>query len=195
VSEPTIDRLEGDLVTLVRVQDFELLFERFQNPKLYRLTGIKKAPTRKDFEDDVLNDQTLIVWDVVPEGESESIGYAFYVAYDGPPYFQYFPFSGVIDLDIGQDAALLMVHAFFKFTKHPRLHTFIPQPVSDEIDARLIEAGFDRIDEHPTVNLSKEGAYVMERFTYEAYYADEEEEEEKELDFDEPVTGYDEEEE
>ena len=180
------NRLEGDLVTLVRVDDFELLFQRFQNPKLYRLTGIKKPPLRSDFEEDVLVDQTLIVWDVIPEGESESIGYAFYVAYDGPPYFQYFPFGGVIDLDIGQDAALLMVHAFFKYTKQPRLHTFIPQPVPDEIDARLIEGGFDRIEEHPTVDLTIEGAYVIERYTYDAYYGSDEDDDEKELDFDEP---------
>lgn len=179
------DRLEGDLVTLERADDFELLFKRFQDPAIYKLTGIKKPPTRVDFEEDVVTDQTLIVWDIIPEGESESIGYAIYVAYDGPPYFAFHMFHGKIDLDIAQDASLLMVHAFFKFTEEARLHTFVPQPVDDEIDARLIEAGFDRIEEHPTVDLTKEGAYVMERYTYEAYYDDEEEDEGHELDFDE----------
>lgn len=183
------NRLEGDLVTLERVDDFELLFKRFQDPNLYRITGIKKPPTRVDFEEDVLTDQSLIVWDIIPEGENASIGYALYVAYDGPPYFQIFPFNGILDLDIAQDAALLMVHAFFKYTKLKALHTFLPQPVSDDIDARLVEAGFDRIEEHPTVDLTQEGAYVMERHTYDAYYGDEEGDKEAELDFDEDQRG------
>ncbi len=180
------DRLEGDLVTLERVDDFERLFKDFQAPELYQLTGIKKPPTRVDFIEDVQTDQSLIVWDIVPEGENNAIGYALYVAYDGPPYFAFYTADGKIDLDIAQDAALLMVHAFFKFTDERSLHTFVPQPVDDEIDARLVEAGFDRIEEHPTIDLTKEGAYVMERHTYESYYGDENEDDEEaeELNFD-----------
>ena len=179
------DRLEGDLVSLERVDDFEELFKRFQEPVLYEMTGLKRPPKRKDFEEDVVEDETLVVWNIIPDGENKSIGYAMYVAYDGPPYFQFHIFNGPLDIDIAADATVLIVHAFFKTTRQPRLHTFVPQPVDEEVHARLIEGGFDLIDEHPTVDVTKEGIYVMERHTYEAYYGDEDDESEQELDFDE----------
>ncbi|MBC7793072.1 MAG: hypothetical protein H7Z43_05150 [Clostridia bacterium] len=177
------DRMEGDLVSLERHDEFEELFAAFQKPELYRMTGIKKPPTRREFKEDVVDDETLVVWNIIPDGETKPIGYALFVSYDGPPYFQFYWFNGKMDLDIAADATLLMVHAFFKQTKHKRLHTFVPQPVDEEVHARLIEGGFDYVDEHPTVDVTQEGIYVMERYTYEAYHGGEEDEEERELDF------------
>lgn len=179
------DTLEGDLVTLERVDDFEELFKAFQKPELYEMTGLKRPPSRKDFKEDVVDDETLVVWNMIPDGEQKSIGYAMFVSYDGPPYFQIAQFDGNLDLDIAADTSLLMVHAFFKNTKQPRLFTFVPQPVDEDAHARLIEGGFDLIEEHPTVDVTKEGIYCIERHTYEAYYGDEDDESEQELDFDE----------
>lgn len=181
------DRMEGDLVALERVGEdqFDELFQRFQDPLIYALTGLRKPPNRKDFEEDVITDQSLIVWDMLPEGSRKSIGYAMFVTYDGPPYLAFYFEDGKFDIDMAGDAMLMMVHAFFKHLEEPQLFTYVMQPVPDEVHARLTEAGFDLIEDHPTVDPKKEATYVIERHTYQAYYGEEEAEEEEELNFDE----------
>jgi hypothetical protein len=181
------DRMEGDLITLERVgeADIDTLFQRFQEPNIYMLTGLKKPPTRANFEEDVITDQTLIVWEMIPEGTRKSVGYSMFVTYDGPPYVAFFFEDGKLDIEIAGDAMQLLVHAFFKYQEEPQLFTFVLQPVPEEVHARLTEAGFDLMEDHPTVDPKKEATYVIERHTYNAYYGEEEDEEEEELNFDE----------
>jgi hypothetical protein len=179
------NKLEGEFATLKRVKEpgFDAVFERFQDDRYYGTCGLKKPPTRRDLLNDMFDDETLVVWELFPEGGDTAVGYLFYVAFDGPPYIEVVFFDGALDLTLARDAMALAVQAFFTHTEEAQLHTFVPQPVSEEVHELLTEGGFDLVEEHPTVDLKKEAAYVMERHTYEAYYGEQEEEETEELDF------------
>lgn len=178
------NKLEGELVTLKRIQraGWPAILERFQTPELYDMAGLKKAPEQAALFED-LDEDELLVFDIVPHEGGISVGYAVFVHYDGPPYvFTYF-FSGELDIDFASDAILQMVLAFFQYTEEPRLYTFLPKPVPDDIHDRLLEGGFDHVEDYPVIDNDEETCYCLERFTYEAYYQDEADDEVEELEF------------
>lgn len=180
------DKLEGELVTLSRVREggFDALFERMQEPRYHHLAGLEHPPTRDDLYGDLFDDdEAFLVWEMVPEGADEAAGYAFVAAFDGTPRVQVIFFSGKMDLNVGADAMLTLIHAVFEHTEEPRVFAYVPQPVDEDTHERLVEGGFDQLDEHPVANLRETAVYVLERYTYEAYYGDEEDEEAEELDF------------
>ena len=63
------------------------------------------------------------------------------------------------------------------------LSPFVPQPVPDDVNDKLLESGFDFIEDYPVINNDEEACYCLERYTYEAYYQDEEDDEVSEHEF------------
>lgn len=178
------DRLKGELVRLERLKRkrWPEILERFQAPELYDSAGLKKPPEQQPLYED-LDEDELIVFDVTPHDEGEAVAYAVFVNYDGPPYIFVYFFNGQLDVDFAGDAMLQMVLAFFQNTEESRLYTFLPRPVSEDVHDKLLESGFDYIEDYPAIDNDEEACYCLERFTYEAYYQDEEEDEVAELDF------------
>ncbi|MEL6547229.1 MAG: hypothetical protein AAFQ82_21575 [Myxococcota bacterium] len=178
------DKLEGELVRLERLKRarWEEVHAHFQTEELYDSAGLKKPPEKNLLFED-LDEEELIVFDVIPHDDSKAVGYGVFVNYDGPPYIFVYFFNGTLDVDFAGDAMLQMVLAFFQNSDEPRLYTFVPQPVPEDIHDRLLEAGFDFIDDYPSINTEEEACYRLERFTYEAYYQDEEDDEVSELEF------------
>lgn len=172
-------------MTLVRLGEdrFAELQQAFTNVDLLGAAGFRKPPADKSLRSDLFDDETIVVWEMVDEHE-KAVGYAVYIACNGPPFvFLHFA-SGKVDLDVAQDAMLSLVHAFFAYTKEQALYTFLPKPIDEEANRLLIEGGFDLVEDYP-VDPEHEAAYVIERHTYKAYYAEDDEDAEEELNFDE----------
>ncbi|MEM6733447.1 MAG: hypothetical protein AAF658_17950 [Myxococcota bacterium] len=178
------NKLEGELVRLDRVKrnEWAEVLERFQTEALYDSAGLKKPPEQAPFFED-LDEDELIVFHITPHEGSEPVAYGVFVNYDGPPYIFVYFFNAQPDVEFAGDAMLQMVLAFFQNTEEPRLYTFLPRPVDEDIHDKLLESGFDHIEDYPVINNDEEACYCLERFTYEAYYQDEEEDDVAELDF------------
>lgn len=177
-------KLSGDLASLKRVSrtDWDEVHQKFQEESLYDSAGLRSPPKKEPLFED-LDEDELIVFKLTSESTTGLRGYGVFVNYDGPPYIFVHFFDGEVDVELAADAMLLMVHAFFKHSEEPRLYTFLPKPVNDDIHDRLLEGGFDFIEDYPVIDNDVEAAYCIERFTYEAYYEDEEDDEVEELDF------------
>ena len=173
--------LEGESILLERVGPDEIdeLYEHFQNPRLYLEAGLHKAPKKSVMLDD-LEERELGIWRIRPEGEEESPGYVGIIGYSGPPFvFVYFFDPSNKDLDLAQEAMALVVRAFFENIKEQdQLWAYQEKPVDEEVHSRMIEGGFDHVeDDVPGIDGSKIACYVMERHTYQAYYGDGDDEE------------------
>lgn len=178
------DKVEGELVALQRVKrkEWDEVHEHFQDPDLHLAAGLKGPPEKPPLFED-LDEDELFVYHVTTHDEGERVAYAILVHYDGPPYILVHFFSKQVDVDIAGDAMLLMVMGFFQNTEEPQLYTFVPRPVPEAIHDKLLEGGFDPIDDYPVIDNTEEACYCLERFTYEAYYQDEEDDEVEELEF------------
>jgi len=173
-----IQELQGDLVALRYASPDAEMVEMFRRPRLLAMTGLQKAPNLKKLTDLIEEDDELVVWTVVPEGQNQAIGYACYVAFDGPPYVAVYTFSEEEEVEIAHDCIVQLAHLFFGSTKEEGLHFFRDRPVPEEIHDRLIEGGFDFVEDCPTIDNDVESCYVLERHTYEAYYGEQDEEDE-----------------
>ncbi|MFC1611452.1 hypothetical protein ACFL6C_10865 [Myxococcota bacterium] len=174
------ETLEGALVTLkpVGISGLGRLCKDFQNEDLHTDAGLYNPPTEQSLREDLV-DEELFICDMIPEESDKSVGYAAVIAYSGPPFvLVYFFAKDRMDLDLAQEAVLLLTHAFFQNTSEEQLWTYQVKPIDDEIHDRLIEGGFDFWDQDvPGIEHDKVACYLMERHTYDAYYGDESEEE------------------
>jgi hypothetical protein len=167
-----IETIEGALATLKRVPLSKQLHEKFSEPALFRHIGLRKAPEFDVFKG-FLEDHELIVWNVIPEGKQQPWGYALYVTFNGPPFVALHPFNlANVDLELARDVLLQLVHYFFQNTDEEALFYYEPKPVKTEVNDLLVEGGFDLFDDNPTVD-PDEVCYVLERYTYDAYYGEE----------------------
>lgn len=171
--------LEGALVTLKRlgVDDIDVLFEQFQTERLHQEAGLYNPPKKQSLID-VLEEDDLAIWQMIPEESTEPVGYAGIVTYSGPIYlFMYHFDESNVDLDLAQDAMTILTTEFFRQTKEEQLWTYQLKPVPDEILDRLLEGGFDHWDDQvPAIDYDKVACFIMERHTFDAYYGDEAEE-------------------
>ncbi|MEE8409243.1 MAG: hypothetical protein V3T05_06545 [Myxococcota bacterium] len=139
---------------------------------MFRAAGFHDAPKEQTLKE-IMLDEYLFVWRVIPEGGEEPIAYAGIVAFSGPPFIFCEFIDGELLLDMVQDVILLLVHAFFKNSDEQEVWAYVPQPVPEEIHECLVEGGFDRFtDDLPGIDLEKDAAYVMERHTYDAYWGE-----------------------
>jgi hypothetical protein len=177
VADP--DKLAGALLSLVPVGvgEVDRLARDFQVESLYSDAGLHKPPTAQSLRED-LEDRELFICDMVPEERDESVGYAGIVGYSGPPYvFVHYREGYPLDLDMAQEAFLLLAHAFFQHTNEERLWTYYSKPVPDAIHDALIEGGFDAWETTvPGIDNANTACYILERNTYDAYYGDEDQE-------------------
>ncbi|MEO1482045.1 MAG: hypothetical protein AAFU77_08050 [Myxococcota bacterium] len=180
----TTDSLRGSLVVLERAErgDWDTIHEHFQDPALYEETGLQRAPEKAALFED-LDEEDLVVFHMRDQEDSKLLAYAMFVLYDGAPYFVIHHFEPNYELDLARDAITQLIYAFFRNSDEPRLYFFTPRPVSDDIHDTLLEGGFDPIDDYPVIDNTKEACYCLERFTYEAYYEDDEDDAEQELEF------------
>ncbi len=100
------------------------------------------------------------------------VGYALYVAFNGPPFVNVYRFDEKIDIELSRDCVLQMVHYFFRKTQEEGLYFYQPKPVNEEIHELLVEGGFDPFEDNPTLD-PDETCYVLWRHTYVAYYGEE----------------------
>jgi hypothetical protein len=173
--------IEGALATLKRVElsEIDTLHQQFQDSGLYLDAGFYDPPGQETLENFLEGDE-LQLWHLTSEEGAESVGYMGIVTFSGPTYvFVHFFDVKRVDLDLAQDAMLLIVKDFFKTTDEQELWTYVDKPISDEIHDRLIEGGFDFLDcDIPGIDRAKVGSYIMERHTFDAYYGEEAEDEE-----------------
>lgn len=170
------ETLEGALATLKRLDEKRIneLHQRFQEPRLYMMAGLRNPPQLKDLRSDLI-EEDLWVWDVFPEGKDKPIGYAGIVGYSGPPYVFVFFFDGKVDREMARDVVIQLAHGFFRETEEDALWFYHARPVDPQVQEMLIEGGFDPYEDEvlPGVDLTKEAAFRMERHTYVAYYGEE----------------------
>jgi hypothetical protein len=180
VADP--DKLAGALLSLVPVgvDEVDRLARDFQVEGLHSDAGLHKPPTAQSLRED-LEDRELFICDMIPEESDDSVGYAGIVGYSGPPYlFVHYREGLSPDLDMAQEAFLLLAQAFFQHTNEERLWTYQPKPVPDAIHDALIEGGFDAWETTvPGIDNANTACYILERHTYDAYYNDEADEDEE----------------
>ncbi len=170
------ETLEGESVVLERVSpdDVDELLGHLQDRRFYLEAGLHRPPKREVLLDD-LTEGELGVWRLIPSGEDKAIGYAGIIGYSGPPYaFVYYFDANMRDLDLAQEAMALVVKAFFEhISDQDQLWAYQDKPVDDEVHSRLVEGGFDLVeDEVPGIDGRQVACYLMERHTYAAYYGD-----------------------
>lgn len=179
-----VEHLEGESVTLelVGVDRIQELFDYFQHERVYTDAGLTKPPKLGSLQEDV-ECGDLGVWEIVPEGDSEPVGLIGLVGYAGPPFlFITYLNPKQPDLDLAQEAMVLVVRVFFDNLKPDELWTYQLKPVDEEIHSRLVEGGFDAWEENvPGIDTDRLAAYIMERHTYDAYYGEQVDDEEKEV--------------
>ncbi|MEZ4270289.1 MAG: hypothetical protein R3C68_02265 [Myxococcota bacterium] len=174
-----IDVIEGSLASLRRVDVSSELVRRFADPELQSVCGIYQVPGLAALQELMDEDESLWIWEIFPEGHPTPVGYALYVTYDGPPYvaIYFFPKPPNFDpsFDLASDCVLHLCHAFFAHTEEDALFFYVDKPVDDTVHDALTEGGFDLFEQCPTIDADVESCYVLERYTYEAYYKDEDE--------------------
>jgi hypothetical protein len=178
------ERLEGESVTLelIGVDRIQELHKYFQDKRVYQDAGLAKPPKLKSLQEDV-EGADLGVWEVIPEGESAPVALIGLVGYAGPPFiFVTYLDPKHPDLDLAQEAMVLVIKYFFENEKPDELWCYQVKPVSEEIHSRLIEGGFDLWeDDIPSIDSNQLAAYIMERHTFDAYYGEQDDEEKEVL--------------
>ncbi len=117
----------------------------------------------------------LQVWEIIRNAENDSFGYAMLVFFDGPPFIAIYAHTegkGRDETEIGRDVLLHLIPLYFENIEEEVLYFYLARPVDQEVYDQLIEAGFDEDDENPTIDQTKEAAFIMWRHTYDAYYGD-----------------------
>lgn len=168
------EKLEGAYEMLERLtsNDIKELHGQLQSESMFRACGFHEAPKENTLKDIIL-DEDLFIWRVIPEGADDPVAYAGIVTFSGPPFVFCEFISGELLLDMVQDVILLLVHVYFKNSDEQELWAYVPHPVPEEIHDYLVEGGFDPFtDELPGVDLTKDAAFLMERHTYEAYWGE-----------------------
>jgi hypothetical protein len=168
------EQLEGAYATLERLhaQDAKELHARLQEEPFFITAGFRKPP-ELEWVRELLDEDDLFVWRMIPEGGDDPIGFAGIVAFSGPPYVFVYFFPGHEDTETAHEAMLNLVHAFFRHSDEMELWTYVTKPVDDEIHDLLIEGGFDPWTETlPGIDTNVDAAYVMERHTYDAYWGE-----------------------
>ena len=163
--------LESSLNILKPIEASKHMVEKFSFKNFYRLLGLKEPPDL-DFLHTRIKDKRLMIWEVQSKITKENYAYVIYILYDGPPYIEFYNFTDSLNLDWIKDALLEIIHFFFSTTDHSGLFFYLDKPIPEEINTLLIENGFDRFDDCPIIDHSLERAYVLERYTYEAYHYD-----------------------
>jgi len=170
------EELEGAYVTLKLVGYSDQMGENFKKYEEMRVSvgATEQVPDEKWLVDSI-EDEDFKAWEILQD--TTQIGYAFLVLYDGPPFITFYYFEEPPNLlDIGKDCLEQMIPVFFKDLDEPALFYYLPKPVDEELHAELIEGGFDAWEENPTIDNDALACYVLERYTYDAYYGDGEEE-------------------
>jgi len=170
---PILEQIKLAQLTLIPVdQDTSpLFFSEAQKPELFDELGFKAMPTRPKLEQ-FLKDGRLQVWLVKKAQNNADVGFAGFVGYDGPPYV--FFYLQEFNVDLIQETIVGLACYYFKTTTEPTLFLFLPVDDANEHEDIISEAGFDRLDELPTMTNSEETAFVMERATYLSYYSGDE---------------------
>jgi hypothetical protein len=169
----TIAELAGDEVTLTRVSESEFATTHLAMlaPLLYTTAGFKDAPSEDRLRDLLIEREHLILWHTMRRGESVSSGYCGWSYFSGPAFLFFMPADDApLDLIVISEALEMVGVAYFKFTEGQQLFMYIDKPIEEDIHETLVECGFDPIDELPTIDNETEGAYVLKRATFEAYY-------------------------
>ncbi len=171
----SLDEIEGGQATLTRVRASPKLVEEFKKrPNLRKVCGIQKDQDLAFFKYLMADDELLLlIWDITPSSVGKSIGYACFVGYDGPPFITFYYFDEEPHLDVSRELLEAMIQVFFnEAPDEPSLYFYLPRPVDDDIHAHLIEGGFDVFDDNPTLDNDEVACYVLERYTYDAYYGE-----------------------
>lgn len=155
------------------VEPSERLVQQFRDSRdLVAMAGMLTPPDLKKLRT-LMDDRALVIWDILRQGDTRPLGYMLFVSYDGPPYPALHFFSGQLDLDIAKDCFEAMLPTFFHNTREDALFFYLARPVNPAIHELLVDHGFDMFDDNPTIDSDQEACYVLERYTYEAYYGGE----------------------
>jgi hypothetical protein len=164
------DLLEGALGTLKRAPLTKTLVEHFQKAVLFKMCGMRKPPDQASLKK-LTDAQDLIVWSVHPDGKPASVGYALFVAFNGPPFVSIYRFDEKLDIELARDCVMQLIHYFFQHTNEESLFLYQAKPVPADVHEALVEGGFDLFEDNPTLD-PDEVCYVLERYTYVAYYGE-----------------------
>ena len=175
------ERLEGEIVhlDLIDTSRIDELVKIFKDKTMYEEAGYSKPLSKDRILEAIDDDGQLLIWEVFLTESETHLGYAVYVAYDGPPYvFLRFLSEEYEDEDIARDALVELVKGFFENTEESELYFFLDRALCEEYEGPLMDCGFDVDDSLPTIDHEEEAAFVLLRTTYEAYYGEESEVEE-----------------
>src|SRR5688572_14201526 len=131
---------------------------------------MRKPPEYEQFEK-YMRQQELIVWNIHTTGKTAAVGLAMFVTFNGPPFVCLHLDSGKPELELAQDVVLQLLHYYFKNTQEEALFFYHGKPVPQDVHDLLVEGGFDVFDDNPTLD-PDEACYVLERYTYVAYYGE-----------------------
>lgn len=161
--------IEGALATLKRAKPTPEMLEGLKS-RLPALT----SPLDLEFLNHLCARGALEVWEIYPQGSPDVVGYGVFVGYDGPPYMNIFFFCEVVgevpDKALCLDCFMQLMHVFFRSTEESALFLYDEKPVDEDYHNFFLESGFDIFDDNPTIDNDLEACYVLERYTYDAYY-------------------------
>ena len=173
--------LEGELTHLEIIEPTRIdeLVKIFTQKDMYEEAGYSKPLSKERILEAIDDDDQLFVWEIFLSEDQSHLGYAVYVAYDGPPYvFLHFFAENGDEESIARDALIVFSHAFFEYTEQAELYFFLERDLCEAYEGPLMDCGFDVDDTLPTINHDEEAAFVLLRTTYEAYYGEDSELEE-----------------
>jgi hypothetical protein len=118
----------------------------------------------------ILNDRSMVVWEMRPAVGGKSVGYIGIVRTGSP--FLFVDSFDKPDYGLTHDAMLSVMLAFFRAGRDEWLFFHMRAAARDEeAHGLLVEAGFDPV-ELPDYDPKKYASYVLRRETFEIYYED-----------------------
>ncbi|MDP7038923.1 MAG: hypothetical protein QGI45_07185 [Myxococcota bacterium] len=173
--------LEGELTHLEIIDTTRIdeLVKIFQQKDLHEEAGYSKPLSKERILEAVDDDNQLFIWEIFLSEDRSHLGYAVYVAYDGPPYvFLHFFTDDETQESLARDTLVVVIRGFFEYTTEEELYFFIDREMCEKFEGPLMDCGFDVDDTLPTINHDEEAAFVLLRTTYDVYYGEDSELEE-----------------
>jgi hypothetical protein len=171
---------ESSQLQLITRDDLDQMVELFSNPVVYSCAHMRTAPSKEELDDLMHADFPLLMWRVFPFESAKPGALAGYVAWvndAGPPFLAFMPNDPQqYDVEVFRDAGQLVLKLYFTLTPGDELLLYVDRPVSEETHDLLTEAGFDLWTKPDDIDSEEDATYIMERATFQAYYADNEDE-------------------
>ncbi len=170
------DRIEGMVTLLCRIEhgDVAKHFDALKQSGLLDSIDVKKDPSVDKLKD-LLKRNRLWLWQVRSPFDATHLGWTGLVRYAGPAYVfaNFGPQAHFDTFDIPRECIEAVSKAYFaNCPEEDRLFLYVASDLLDKISASVMELGFDPAPDIKYDDTPNESIFIMERHTFDAYYAE-----------------------